>query len=59
MQSFRMYSDLNSYQLKIDWYIYIQADICKPNGNHKAKTYGRYTKDHETGILTPQKGIKS
>lgn len=30
----------------------IKLVLCKPHGNHKAKTFVRYTKDEEKGILT-------
>ena len=37
---------LNCYQFKLYCYKYV---LCKFPGNHKEKTYSRYTKDKEEG----------
>lgn len=43
MWSFGMCSNFSCYQLKI-----AQTDI--HHGNHKAKTYSKYTKENEKGV---------
>jgi len=48
MYSFGIYSNVSCYQLKID--LYSEDVICEPHGNHKVKTYSKYTKENEKGI---------
>ena len=48
MLSFAVGSNLNCYQLKIDYYSYKLS--CVSLMVHKAKTYSKYTKDKEKGI---------
>ena len=45
MLSFTMVSNFSCHQFKIN--SYIKVVICKPHGNHKAKTHSRYTKNKE------------
>ena len=60
MQSFKMCSNLSSYQLKIDCYKYVviceplqvcyNAVVCKTHGNHKTKTCNKLGQMDLTGI---------
>lgn len=36
--------------------LYLKDIMCKPHGNHKAKTYSRFTKDKEKEIKAYQYG---
>lgn len=42
-----MHLKLSCYLLKIDYHKYI---LCKPHGDHKTKTYSRYTRGKEKVI---------
>ena len=58
MWSFKMGTHFSCYQLKTDCYRYVV--VCKPYGNHKAKTYSKCAHTHthtHTHTREREKGI--